>query len=144
MFGLTRREQCWAAEQQAAELIAGVAKAALLAKTEIAKADANAGLSAALAKVEELERQVKVLQSAENSWQSGYDEGRRMGGKGCELTRDSLTRQRDHLAALLRLTKTIDWARLDLDEWSDRVDAALATICAAAPNIAPTSEHSGS
>ena len=36
--------------------------------------------------------------------------------------------QRDHLAALLRLTKAIDWAGLDLDEWSDRVDSALSSI----------------
>ena len=31
-----------------------------------------------------------------------------------------------------------------LAEWADRIDAALAAVCAAAPNIAPTSEHSGS
>ena len=29
-----------------------------------------------------------------------------------------------------------------LAEWADRIDAALSAVCAAAPNIAPTSEHS--
>lgn len=62
MFGLTKREQRWKAEQQAAELLVGLAVAALKAKAEITIAETNAeterlraeneALRAALAKVD--------------------------------------------------------------------------------------------
>lgn len=36
------------------------------------------------------------------------------------------------------------FADIGADEWCERIDAALSAVCAAAPNIAMTSEHSGS
>jgi hypothetical protein len=44
MFGLTKREQRWKAEQQAAELLAGLARAVVQANAEIRIAEANAEL----------------------------------------------------------------------------------------------------
>lgn len=50
---------------------------------ETLKGVANIGaeLGAAMAEIEVLREQVKVLQSDANSWQSGYDKGRNDGGK---------------------------------------------------------------
>jgi len=73
MFGLTKREQRWAAEQKAAEVIASV----LVAKM---KTDANERAVKAEAKVAELE--------------AGYDNNYR-------AMRDAVL-QRDQLAELLR------------------------------------------
>ena len=42
MFGLTKREQRWKAEQQAAELLVALAQTAIKAKADIAIAEANA------------------------------------------------------------------------------------------------------
>lgn len=42
MFGLTKREQRWKAEQQAAELLVGLAKAAVRAVADVRIAEANA------------------------------------------------------------------------------------------------------
>lgn len=50
---------------------------------------------------EALQAQVKVLQSDANSWQSGYDEGRRMGGKHCALTIDQQAQRIGELEGLL-------------------------------------------
>jgi cell division protein FtsB len=44
MFGLTKREQRWKAEQQAAELLVGLAQAVVQANAEIRIAEANAEL----------------------------------------------------------------------------------------------------
>jgi hypothetical protein len=44
MFGLTKREQRWKAEQQAAELVVGLARAVVRANAEIRIAEANAEL----------------------------------------------------------------------------------------------------
>lgn len=52
--------------------------------------EALAGYAVRDARIAEQEAQIKVLQSDANSWQSGYDEGRRMGGKHCMLTVDQL------------------------------------------------------
>ena len=54
--------------------------------------------------------QVKVLQSDANSWQSGYDEGRRMGGKHCALTIDRQAQRIGELEGLLReVAATLAW-----------------------------------
>jgi hypothetical protein len=42
MFGLTKREQRWKAEQQAAELIVGLAQAAVRAAADVRIAELNA------------------------------------------------------------------------------------------------------
>lgn len=57
----------------------------------------NAGVVERDARIATQEAQIKELQGAETSWQSGYDEGRRMGGKHCAITIDQL---RAELAAL--------------------------------------------
>lgn len=44
MFGLTKREQRWKAEQQAAELLAGLAQTAVRAAADIRIAEANCEL----------------------------------------------------------------------------------------------------
>ena len=62
MFGLTKREQRWKAEQQAAELLVGVAVAAINAKARIAEAEALAGNSAELAA---LRKEVAELRAAQ-------------------------------------------------------------------------------
>ena len=59
--------------------------------------------------------QVKVLQSDANSWQSGYDEGRRMGGKHCALTIDQQAQRIGELERLLlRVQVSLS---LDDTEW---------------------------
>lgn len=42
MFGLTKREQRWKAEQQAAELLAGIVTSTVRASADVAVAQANA------------------------------------------------------------------------------------------------------
>ena len=64
---------------------------------------------------EALQAQVKVLQSDANSWQSGYDEGRRMGGKHCALTIDQQAQRIGELEGLLlRVQVSLS---LDDTEW---------------------------
>lgn len=60
--------------------------------------EALAGYAARDARIATQEAQIKLLQSDANSWQSGYDEGRRMGGKHCMVTIDQL---RAELAATI-------------------------------------------
>ena len=103
--------------------------------------DAQAIIDGLRGENEALHAQVKVLQSDANSWQSGYDEGRRMGGKHCALTIDQQAQRIGELEGLLR------HAQKQVPTGSGlhmRIDAALSAVCAAAPNITPTSEHSGS
>ena len=75
---------------------------------------------------EALHAQVKVLQSNANSWQSGYDEGRRMGGKHCALTIDQHAQRIGELEGLLRscLPALSDGGCAAL---ANRIDAALAS-----------------
>lgn len=58
MFGLTRREQRWKAEQQAAELLVGLATAAINARVQIAIAEAQSDRDKELA---ELRAEVAAL-----------------------------------------------------------------------------------
>lgn len=60
MFGLTRREQRWKAEQQAAELLVRLAVAAINAKAQIAAAEAQSNRDKELA---ELRAEVAVLRA---------------------------------------------------------------------------------
>ena len=64
--------------------------------------DARAIIDGLLGENKALHAQVKVLQSDANSWQSGYDEGRRMGGKHCSLTIDQQAQRIGKLEGLLR------------------------------------------
>lgn len=64
--------------------------------------DAKAIIDGLRGENEALHAQVKVLQSDANSWQSGYDEGRRMGGKHCALTIDQQAQRIGKLEGLLR------------------------------------------
>ena len=49
MFGLTRREQRWKAEQQAAELLVGLAVAAINARAQVEIAEAQSARDKELA-----------------------------------------------------------------------------------------------
>lgn len=69
--------------------------------------------------------QIKVLQSNANSWQSGYDEGRRMGGKHCMLTVDQL---RAELAALNAKLDASKFCADVADDLRAELDAAKETI----------------
>lgn len=61
MFGLTKREQRWKAEQQAAELLVGLAAAAISARAQIAIAEAEAEPSKELL---DLREQVALLKQS--------------------------------------------------------------------------------
>lgn len=52
--------------------------------------EALAGYAVRDARIATQEAQIKALQSGENSWQSGYDQGRLMGAKHCTGTIDQL------------------------------------------------------
>jgi len=60
MFGLTKREQRWKAEQQAAELLVGLAVAAIKARAEIAVAETNAETERLRAENEALRTQLAL------------------------------------------------------------------------------------
>ena len=82
--------------------------------------DAQAIIDGLRGENEALHAQVKVLQSNANSWQSGYDEGRRMGGKHCALTIDQQAQRIGELEGLLRAES----ARVDfLDAYIVTADA---------------------
>ena len=74
-----------------------------VAQTELneARAEALAGYAVRDARIAEQDVQIKVLQSDANSWQSGYDEGRRMGGKHCMGTIDQQAQRIAELEGLL-------------------------------------------
>ena len=77
--------------------------------------DAQAIIDGLRGENEALQAQVKVLQSDANSWQSGYDEGRRMGGKHCALTIDQQAQRIGELEGLLlRVQVSLS---LDDTEW---------------------------
>ena len=63
--------------------------------------DAQAIIDGLRGENEALHAQVNILQSDANSWQSGYDEGRRMGGKHCALTIDQHAQRIGELEGLL-------------------------------------------
>lgn len=96
--------------------------------------EAIAGYAVRDARIAAQEAQIKVLQSNANSWQSGYDEGRRMGGKHCMVTVDQL---RAELAALT--------AKLDASKFcanvADDLRAELAAIRAQEPIGWYTDDH---
>lgn len=117
---------------------------------------------AALAKVEGLEKALKLVQShALTAWQRGNQAGISSNARSVREAVDAMNKARqvtldenaiftdlleraegrgDQLAALLaRCQEKLDCHR-DAVLWVD-VCAALFTPCAAAPNIAPTSEH---
>lgn len=76
-----------------AEQVGGVPRAVgefAVGERDQLRSEALAGYAVRDARIAEQEAQIKVLQSNANSWQSGYDEGRRMGGKHCMLTVDQL------------------------------------------------------
>lgn len=58
MFGLTKREQRWKAEQQAAEAVLGFAQAVVQAHAEVRIAEANAEAERLRLRVAELEAQL--------------------------------------------------------------------------------------
>jgi hypothetical protein len=64
MFGLTRREQRWKADQQAAELLVSLASVAIKARAEIDVAEANAKAVADAKELEELRAANLQLQAA--------------------------------------------------------------------------------
>lgn len=79
-----------------------VAPAKTVTDTRVVLAqDAKAIIDGLRSENEALHDQVKVLQSDANSWQSGYDEGRRMGGKHCALTIDQQAHRVADLEGLL-------------------------------------------
>ncbi|MNN36863.1 hypothetical protein D3C81_1507770 [compost metagenome] len=59
-----------------------------------------------------LRDQVKALQSDANSWQSGYDEGRRMGTKHRQSEVDQLTREVEALRARVVVDEHAEFERL--------------------------------
>lgn len=76
--------------------------------------EALAGFAVRDARIATQEAQIKMLQSDANSWQSGYDEGRRMGAKHCMGTIDQLRAELAALGAELEQT-LIDWGTLRLE-----------------------------
>lgn len=60
-------------------------------------ADCYGALGRLLLENQALHKQVKVLQSAENSYQTGYDDGRRMGSKVALSERQQLKRELEAL-----------------------------------------------
>lgn len=64
MFGLTKREQRWKAEQLAAETLAGVVKAALHAKVQVAASEVQ------VAELEVLRAENARLRADLAKWQS--------------------------------------------------------------------------
>lgn len=64
MFGLTRREQRWKADQQAAELLVSLASVAIKARAEIDVAEANAKAVADAKELEELRAENLRLKAA--------------------------------------------------------------------------------
>lgn len=70
MFGLSRREQRWAAEQKAAELLVSVACAAIKAQAEIQVAEAQSDaieLKALRAEVAEMRQLLAARQLPDNA-----------------------------------------------------------------------------
>lgn len=59
MFGLTRREQRWKAEQQAAELLAGLAAVAIQARVQMDANDQSAEIAQLRAELEALKNASK-------------------------------------------------------------------------------------
>lgn len=68
------------------------------------------------AEVEALRSQVATLQSDANSWQSGYDEGRRMGTKTEMVEREQLRKDADRYR-WLRVKQTFIWL---IQDWFPR------------------------
>ena len=76
---------------------------------------------------EALHAQVKVLQSDANSWQSGYDEGRRMGGKHCALTIDRQAQRIGELETALEFAcKSL--AQVTSSDGSGHADIAVSVL----------------
>ena len=69
MFGLTKREQRWKADQAAAELLVSLAQTAIKAKADIAIAEANNAkddeIKALREEINELKAAMKEKQDAE-------------------------------------------------------------------------------
>lgn len=69
MFGLTKREQRWKAEQRAAETLADVVKAALYAKAQVAASEVRVEEIEALraenerlrARISDLQKQISLI-----------------------------------------------------------------------------------
>lgn len=82
-----------------------------------------------ISEVEALRSQVATLQSDANSWQSGYDEGRRMGTKTAMDERESLRKDAERYRYWRSHTESFFLKRgenLDLAERNDRfIDAAM-------------------
>ena len=99
------------------------AKTVTDARVVLAK-DAQAIIDGLRGENEALQAQVKVLQSDANSWQSGYDEGRRMGGKHCSLTIDQQAQRIGELEGLLRACHSA-LCPFDNKVLEEKIDAAL-------------------
>jgi cell division protein FtsB len=80
MFGLTKREQRWKAEQQAAELLVGLAQTVVQANAEIRIAEANAEL-------ERLRKENAELRAARALSADQQEQSRGTAGMG-EVPRD--------------------------------------------------------
>jgi cell division protein FtsB len=80
MFGLTKREQRWKAEQQAAELLVGLAQTVVQANAEIRIAEANAEL-------ERLRKENAELRAARALSDDQQEQSRGTAGMG-EVPRD--------------------------------------------------------
>lgn len=89
--------------------------------------DAQAIINGLRGENEALHAQVKVLQSDANSWQSGYDEGRRMGGKHCALTMDQQAQRIGELEAALEFAcKSL--AQVTSSDGSGHADIAVSVL----------------
>ena len=66
MFGLTKREQRWAADQKAAELLVGVVVAAIKADAEVETAKAKSRIAEIDALREKVSELRKLLADKEN------------------------------------------------------------------------------
>lgn len=81
-----------------AEACSGVSGSELIgARVKFHHAAKPAAVLALISEVEALRSQVAILQSDANSWQSGYDEGRRMGTKTALDEREQLRKDKDRL-----------------------------------------------
>ncbi len=66
MFGLTRREQRWKAEQKAAETVVGLVAAVVRAAADVRIAEANEAVAKELAQLRKENEQLRAAQKKEN------------------------------------------------------------------------------